>query len=340
MVDQERFTRQKMKVQQVRDAVAAHLLSEMTDKECISGQTYEFFAKNAEGVFVLNSSFESYRGEAEQAAKKRKKKGQPEPDKPPSPPTLEQYATMIQGTMFGGDLETLLLASLYDLTINVFSWQFFDGDRTFAPQVFGSGSRTVSIVFDQDFSRADGSGDHYYLILHQKFEKWGRYMRNMPKWNIDIALCMGKGGRRVKALRAFKKGDVLLYYDGHRIDDKGGLAIPRESVSKLCADYGVVSDLPQFERTHAVCLGRTHCTGLLIDGYPLTLAEFDEVEIVGRGALANSGSPKESNMRMVWVEAPDLPPDYVDHLRDCEAFLVASKDIRRVIFLLLPFVVM
>jgi hypothetical protein len=230
---------------------------------------------------------------------------------------------------------------LYDLTINVFSWQFFDAERlSFSPQVYGSGSRTVSIVFDQDFSREDGGADHYDLILHQKFTKWTTYMRNMPKWNKDIAICTSKGGRGIKALRNFKKGDVLLYYDGHRIDDTGQLVIPRQSVSKLCTDYGVASSLPHFERTHAVCLGRTHCTGLLIDGYPLTLANFDEVEIVGRGALANSGSPKESNMKMVWVEAPDLPPDYVDHLRDCEAFLVASRDIRRVIFLLLPFVVM
>jgi hypothetical protein len=323
MVHQERFLRQKMNVQQVRDAVAAQLLSEMTENGCISGQTYEFFSKNAEGVFVLSDSFESYRGEAKQAAKKRKKKGLPDPP----PPTLEEYATKIQGTLFGGDLETLLLANLYDLTINVFSWQFYDGDRTFSPQVFGSGSRTVSIVFDQDFSRDDGAADHYFLILHQKFEKWEAYMRNMPKWNRDIAICTSKGGRGIKALRNFKKGDVLLYYDGHRIDDKGHLAIERESVSILCSTHGVPSCLPHFERTHAVCLGRTHCTGLLIDGYPLTLANFDHVEIVGRGALANSGTPKESNMIMVWVEAPDLPPDFVDHLRNCEAFLVASRDI-------------
>jgi quinol monooxygenase YgiN len=74
MFHQERFLRQKMNVQQVRDAVAAQLLSEMTENGCISGQTYEFFSKNAEGVFVLSDSFESYRGEAKQAAKKRKKK--------------------------------------------------------------------------------------------------------------------------------------------------------------------------------------------------------------------------------------------------------------------------
>jgi hypothetical protein len=332
MVDRERFTKEKMKVQQVRDSVAAALISEMTSNGCIKGQTYEFFSKNDDGVFVLNSVFESHRGAAADAARaaerRSKKKGLPVELPPPTPPpTLEEYADMIRGNLFGGDLEVLLLANLYDLTINVFSWQFFDGDRSFSPQVYGSGSRTVSIVFHQDFSRTNGRADHYNLILSQKFTKWDAYMRNMPQWNRDIAICASKGGRGVKALRNFKKGDVLLYYDGHRIDEKGNLVIQRESVSELCSKNGVASCLPHFERTHAVCLGRTHCTGLLIDGYPLTLSNFDHVAIVGRGALANSGTPRESNMIMVWVEAPDLPPDYVDHLRSCEAFLVASRDI-------------
>jgi len=329
MVDQERFTKQKMNIKQVRDSVADRLLSEMTSNGCILGQTYEFFEKNDEGVFVLKSAFESYRGAAAEAARRANKKGKKV--LPPPAPTLEEYAAMIRGNLYGGDLETLLLANLYDLTINVFSWQYFDGDRSFAPQCFGSGSRTVSILFEQDFSHKTGGQDHYNL-MYQKFTKWEAYMRSMPKWNRDIAICESKGGRGIKALRNFKKGDVLLYYDGHRIDDKGKLVIERESVSILCSAYGVASTLPHFERTHAVCLGRTHCTGLLIDGYPFTLANFDQVEIVGRGALANSGTLKESNMIMVWVEAPDLPPDFVDHLRNCEAFLVASRDIRRVHF--------
>jgi len=83
----------------------------------------------------------------------------------------------------------------------------------------------------------------------------------------------------------------------------------REAIS---ADY----DQSTFVKTHAVCLGRVHSTGLAIDGYPLTLSWVDDVEVLGRGALANSASPKYSNMRMIWVEAPDLPPDFVDHLRD------------------------
>ena len=113
-------------------------------------------------------------------------------------------------------------------------------------------------------------------------------MRDMPKWNRDIALCWGRGGRGIKALRNFKKGDVILYYDGHRIDDKGKLVIERASVTSLCTKYGVESRLPDFMPTHAVCLGRTHVTGLLIDGYPLTSSNFDDVETLGRGALANS----------------------------------------------------
>jgi hypothetical protein len=148
MVDQERLTKTKMNVQQVRDSVAAALISEMTSNGCITRQVYDFFGKNDEGVFVLNSFFESYRGAAADAAKaaekSAKKKGVPVELPPPTPPpTLEEYADMIRGNMFGGDLETLLLANLYDLTINVFSWQFFDGDRSFSPQVYGSGSRVM-----------------------------------------------------------------------------------------------------------------------------------------------------------------------------------------------------
>jgi hypothetical protein len=274
----------------------------------------------------LNSSFESVRGEAARVQKRRKEKGQA--DLTPPRPTLEEYAAKIQSGMYGGDMEILLLASLYDLTINVFSWHFFDGKQSFAPQVYGSGSRSVSVLFEQDFSGQTGRSDHYNLILYQKFTKWEAYMRNMPKWNQDIAICWSRAGRGIKALRNFKKGDVILYYDGHRIDDKGNLVIERASVTSLCTKFGVESRLPEFMPTHAVCLGRTHVTGLLIDGYPLTLSNFDDVENVGRGALANSGTAKESNMKMVWVEAPDLAPDYVDHLRDCEAFLVARRDIR------------
>ena len=37
-------------------------------------------------------------------------------------------------------------------------------------------------------------------------------------------------------------------------------------------------------------------------------------------------------MIMIWVEAPDLPQDFIDRLRDCEAFLIARRDIRCVHF--------
>jgi hypothetical protein len=335
LVDQERISKQKgapLTISTVRDSVAAHLVSEITSKGYISGQTYEFFEKNEEGVFV-NYLFEHVRGEAAANSRKQAKKKAQSLGLPiPTPPTLEEYAAKIRSGMYGGDLEILLLASLYNLTIHVFSWHYFDGQQHFAPQVFGSGPRVVSVLFEQDFSGETGGKDHYHLILSQKFTKWETYMSNMPKWNKDIGLCQSRGGRGIAALRNFKKGDVILYYDGHRIDSKGNLATERASVTRLYKQFGVESTLPLFQSTHAVCLGRTHITDQLIDGYPFTLSNFDDVEIVGRGALANSGTAKESNMKMVWVEAPDLPPDFVDHLRDCEAFLVASRDIRCVNF--------
>jgi len=88
IVELERFTNEKgsLTVKNVRDSIAAHLLSEITSKGCISGQPYDFFEKNDEGVFVLSSTFESIRGEAAEVQKRRKKKGQV--DMPHPRPTL------------------------------------------------------------------------------------------------------------------------------------------------------------------------------------------------------------------------------------------------------------
>jgi hypothetical protein len=310
-------------LKQVRDSVAAHLVKEIEENGAIPGQMYEYFEKNDEGAFVLTGAFESLRGEAA-ARRKKGKKASPKP-------TLHEYAAKIQSGMYGGDLEMIVLASVYNVSFHVYSWHFFDEQRHHEPQVIGSGPRIISLLYEQDFSSATGGQDHYQLMKSQKFTKWNAYMRDMPKWKIDIGPTFGRAGRGIMALRDFKKGDVLLYYDGHRVDERGEIEIEREGVKKLFDHFSLEMsaqyDWTTFVKSHAVCLGRTHVTGLFIDGYPLTLPCFDDVEVLGRGALANSGSPKDSNMRMVWVEAPDLPTDFVNHLRDCEAFLVARRDI-------------
>jgi hypothetical protein len=309
----EHLTKTRLTVTQVRERVADHLISEITSKGCISGQPYDFFEAQADGDFVLTGAFESVRGRA--------KKGKT------TKVNVQQYAAKIRSGLYGGDMEVLLLANMFNLTINVYSWHFFDGVQSFAPQQFGSGPESISFLFEQCFLSQDGARDHYDLIVSEKFAKWRAYMNAMPIWNKDIALCHGRAGRGIKALRDFKKGDVLLQYDGHRVNERGEVVIERESVKKIYDFFSGSVDLSTFVKSHAVCLGRTHVTGLLIDGYPLTLPVFDEVEGLARGALANSGSPKDSNMKMVWVEAPDLPHDPIDHLRDCEAFLIARREI-------------
>jgi hypothetical protein len=319
---------EQLTLKKVRDSLAAHLINEIEEKGVISGQCYDFFEKNDEGTFVLSGAFESLRGEKATRIKKGKE--------PVPQPTLHEYANMIKTGLYGGDLEMTLLASLYNVTFHIYSWHFFDGQHTYAPQVIGSGPHVVSLSYEQDFSSATGGKDHYNLLTSQTFSKWNAFMSAMPKWKVDFGPTFGKAGRGLVALRDFKKGEVLLYYDGHRVDENGEIVIERQAVKELYDHFSnemlVYYDPVSFVRSHAVCLGRTHVTGLLIDGYPLTLPCFDDVEVLGRGALANSGSPRDSNMRMVWIEAPDLPTDFVDHLRDCEAFLVARRDIRFVDF--------
>ena len=358
----------ELTVQELRNSVAAHLIEKIEAEGVVPNSPCTFFEKNAADEFVLCDVLQGVRGEEaawrksqidEAAGGKKKKKNVL---KAPSRPTLHAYANQIKSGLYGGDLELYVLASLYNVTFHVYSWHYFDGERTYTPQYIGDPKvlsaepdapqkmnasdvdaeaprRVVSLLFEQDFSSQTGGRDHYEVIMSTKFSKWKGLMNAMPKWKVDIGPCIGRAGRGIKALRNFKKGDVLLFYDGHRVDDKGHVVIERKGVQELynffaqaiSAEY----DQCTFMKSHAVCLGRVHSTGLAIDGYPLTLSCFDDVDVLGRGALANSGSLKDSNMRMIWVEAPDLSPDFVDHLRDCEAFLIATRDILCVNFIIL-----
>jgi hypothetical protein len=324
---QKLLKKEQLTVKEVRDSVAAHLIQKVEENGKVPEQPYDFFQKDDAGAYVLTGSFEHVRGEEALLKKKKTNRSQP---------TLQQYADRLRRDLYGGDLELYVLASLYEVTFHVYSWHFFDAKRGYSPQVIGSGPRVVSLLFEQDFCSSIGGRDHYCLMASQKFTKWNALMRAMPKWKVDIGPCNGRAGRGVMALRNFKQGDALLYYDGHRVDDKGQVVIERAAVKKVYDHFRDQMSKEYdgfFVQSHAVCLGRTHRTGLLIDGYPLTLSCFDDVDILGRGALANSASPKDSNMSMVWVEAPDLPIDVIDHLRDCEAILVARRDIWCVISL-------
>jgi hypothetical protein len=75
-------------------------------------------------------------------------------------------------------------------------------------------------------------------------------------------------------------------------------------------------------------LGRRHTTDFVIDGYPTTLEKFDHVDFMGRAAMANSASAKDSNMRCIWVKSPNFPPDVIEKIADCECFMIARRDIQ------------
>jgi hypothetical protein len=307
IVGYQKLTKKHLTLQDVRGAVCEYL---KRSKGSIPGMLYAPFTTEEDGSVVLSEPIRVLRGS--KVVKVRT--------------TLEQYAKMVAENLYGGDLETLVLAHVYKVRINVYSWHFFNGKRRFCPQVFGEGDRGFDILFEQNFASRTGRQDHYDLVI-DKFPKWRKLMNAMPTWKIDIGLCFNARGRGIKALRAFKKGDVIMFYDGHRVDDKGNVGFERQDVADLYTEHGCDPRAEPFKKSHAVCLGRVHVTGLQIDGYPLTLQMFDNVLDVGRGALCNSGTPAESNMKMVWLEAPDLTVDPINHLADCEAFLVARRDI-------------
>jgi hypothetical protein len=302
----------KHEMKDLRGLVADYLLQNEGD---VSGAHYAFFDKDAAGNMVVAGKMEKTRGDKKTCKKPKL--------------TLEQYASAIaKGSLYGGDLEIAILAITLDVSIHVYSWHFFDGKNEFRPQVFGHSDRVLSLIFDQDF-QSGGRGDHYDLII-DKFPKWRKYMYSLPMWKSDYDLSETVAGRGLKAIRDFKEGDVVTFYDGHRVDERGKLVYERPRLKELFDMFGVDPFGFDFQRSHALCLGRCDVTGVVIDGYPMTLPVFDDLTEVqiGRGALANSANPTDSNMIMVWAEAPDLPSDPINNLANCEAFLIARRPIK------------
>lgn len=303
----QKLTKKHLTLADVRGAVSDYL---KRSKGIIPGMLYSPFTTEDDGSIVLSDPIRVLRASKVVTIRK----------------TLEEYADMVAKDLYGGNLETYVLAHVYKVRINVYSWHYFNGKRRFRPQVFGEADRGFDILFEQNFASRTGRQDHYDLVI-DKFPKWRKLMNAMPTWKIDIGLCLNARGRGIRALRAFKKGDAIMFYDGHRVDDKGNVGFERQDVADLYTEHGVDPRAQPFQKSHAVCLGRVHVSGLQIDGYPLTLEVFDDVLDIGRAALCNSGTPAESNMKMVWLEAPDLTVDPINHLADCEGFLVAKRDI-------------
>jgi hypothetical protein len=68
----------------------------------------------------------------------------------------------------------------------------------------------------------------------------------------------------------------------------------------------------------------------VIDGYPLCHPILDSnIDSLGRFALCNSASSDATaNVKLEWVPAPDLPPDAVNNLSNCECFVVCTRPIK------------
>ncbi len=205
-------------------------------------------------------------------------------------------------------MEIAALAHLFQVSIHVYSWVYFDDTNVFHPEYFGNGHpQYVALLYEQDFSSTKGGGDHYDLIVADQFWKWRDCMRAMPLWKKDIDISHSLAGRGLKSLRGFNTGKPIQWYDGHRTDVDGNLVFERTALTELFRqrnfNYGSVA----FHDTHAVRLGRRQSMDVLIDGYPLTLPCFDNEPWLGRGALANSGSLQDSKMKMIWVEVYTRP---------------------------------
>jgi hypothetical protein len=159
---------------------------------------------------------------------------------------------------------------------------------------------------------------------------------SLPRWNIDIKVVdiSPSVGRGIVALRNFRKKEVVGIYDGHRCDDRGIIRIYRDSVNALFHQYPMLDRTlngSSFKQSHSVSIGRTHLSGLVIDGYPLCHPILDNnIDSLGRFALCNSASSDATaNVKLKWVPAPDLPVDVINNLSNCECFVVCTRPVKK-----------
>ncbi len=303
---------EKLTSRDLRKQVSEFLLSSNGQ---VPGMVYQQFEQLPDGRILSCAALQAYR------------------NRTLAPMALQEYARKVEKDLYGGDLEVAVLAHLFKVQIHIYTWQYYHESNIFAPQHFGdiSAKDHVSMLWEQNFDSEKGGQDHYDTVYTDYYLKWRRYMFAMPEWKKDIGPCFSEvRGRGIKALRAFKAGDVLLFYDGHRVNSEGGVVFERQAVKHLFEKYNLDPASIEFQRTHSVGVGRSLVTDVLIDGYPLTLSMFDPEPCIGRGALANSANLTESNMIMEWHDAPDLPLDHVDKIRNKEGFLVARRDIEYV----------
>jgi hypothetical protein len=169
---------------------------------------------------------------------------------------------------------------------------------------------------------------------YDEFEEYHRLFSQCPEWTIDIeiAFVSPEIGRGVRTLRKFLKGSCMGHYSGHRCDSKGNVVIRDPETDVLLSQFPNLDRAitgAEFQETHALCLGQTHLTGLVIDGYPLCDPALDQVrDRRGAFAAANSAaSASAANVKPNWVKSPYFKPDKINHLSDRVCIFTAKRDI-------------
>lgn len=169
-----------------------------------------------------------------------------------------------------------------------------------------------------------------------EFEDYHRHFQELPEYTVDIeiAFVSPEIGRGLRALRKFKKGDTLGHYNGHRCDSNGKVIIHDPETDALFFQFQNLNldrevSGAVFQKSHALCLGQTHLSGLVIDGGPLCDPRLDHVrDRRGAFAAANSAaSASAANAKPIWVKAPHFPRDKINNLANRVCIFVAKRDI-------------
>ena len=266
-------------VKKLRQACAKKLLEL---EGIVPGALGQQFEKQVDGTIV--GSFRLLRGEAEKKI------------------TLQAYCELLETSLFGGDLEIDLMCHMFAIQVSVYSAGFWDGAHGIAqPEIHGSANPSASDIHACILHEETSSGgtDHYWFI-QSKFSMHALIMSRMPVWGKDIVIVdCGSMGRGLMVKKRILKDDPIGWYDGHHVDEQGNIVFERAVIAELMRQFPVIDRVRQgtpFQTTHAVRLGRSHSTGLMIDGGPLSHPAIDHVVGLGRMVLANSANPKQANM--------------------------------------------
>jgi hypothetical protein len=173
-------------------------------------------------------------------------------------------------------------------------------------------------------------------LVFNEFEEFYKFQTDCPEYTVDIEIAFVsiEIGRGIRAMRRFKKGSFLGHYGGHRCDPDGKVIIRDAETDALFNQFQHLNLDRQktgaiFQKTHALCLGQTHLSGLVIDGYPLCDPSLDNIRNKrGAFAAANSAaSASAANAKPLWLKSPQFKPDRINNLADRVCVFMAKDDI-------------